>query len=81
MQDQCVAQSQLARLQKNIERILQARDTTRAPRLVPMNAQTIWARRRDVVLIVMMREVDVVHDIVPLAISGHAIRAPRCLDA
>jgi len=39
-----------------------------------MNTQAIRAGRCNVVLIVMMREVDVVHYIFPLAVSRHARR-------
>jgi len=37
-----------------------------------MNTQAVRTRRRDIVLIVMMCEIDVVHDIL-LATSGHAV--------
>lgn len=74
MQNQCVSKRQLARLGKDIERVLHARHAACAPRFVAVNTQAIRACRRDVVLIVMMREVDVVHDMFPLAISRHAPR-------
>jgi len=76
MQNQCIPKRQLARLGKDVERVLHGRYATCAPRLVPMNAQAVWTRRRNTVLIVMMREVNVVHDIL-LATSGDAVGVHR----
>jgi hypothetical protein len=42
-----------------------------------MNAQAIRAGCRNIVLIVMMCEVEVVHDMFPLAIFGHAVRTHK----
>ena len=72
MQNQCIAKRQLARLGKDIERVLQTRHAAGAPWLVTMNTQAIRACRRNIVLIVMVREVDVVHDMFPLAFSSCA---------
>lgn len=61
MQNESVAQSQFPRFEQNVERIPDTWDATRAPDLVSMNPHAIWACWRNIVLIVMMGEVDVVH--------------------
>lgn len=76
MQNQRIAERQLSRLGKNLERVQHGRHDGCAPGFVPTNTQAIRTRRRSVVLIVMMREVDVVHTMYPLHFRD-AIRAHR----
>lgn len=61
MQDQSVAQRQLPRFKQNLIRVPHIRYAARAPLFVRMNSHAIRASRRDIVLIVMVREIDVVH--------------------
>lgn len=72
MQNESVAQSQFPRFEQNVERIPDTWDATRAPDLVCMNTHAIWASWRNIVLVVMMGEVDVVHANPPDACISYA---------
>lgn len=72
MQDQRVAQCQFSRLEQDVERIPHTRDAACAPDLMCMNPHAIWACWRNIELIVMMGEVDVVHANPPDACISYA---------
>ncbi len=72
MQNQRVAQGQFPRLEQDVERIPHTGHATRAPDLVCMNPHAIWACWRNIILIVMMGEVDVVHATPPDACISYA---------
>ena len=67
MQNQRIAKRQFFRFEQDIERIPHTGHAARAPGLVCMNSHAVRASRRDVVLIVMMGEIDVVHANPPAA--------------
>ena len=61
MQDQSVAERKLPRFEQNFVSISHIRHAACTPLLMCMNSHAIRAGRRNIGLIVMVREIDVIH--------------------